>query len=482
MPPIPPEEEAGPDLQAAADRLGPEGHDHADECDRQADRQRGQRADRHPDIEGQHSAVEVMTQNKVKDVVRVPARGRRQCRRQGDRRRGRPAQGDRRGVCPGERRDGRGRCRGAEGRGHGRERRDGCKTALNTTTTFTNRLNTVDDTLKGFTTFQTNILSWQSTIDGRMGGLTNEIDSKALAAVGQYQLAMQSEIDERIGVAVNTLRVGLVDQVRAEMQVVGGRGQDRRRQGPAGRDHARCARRSRPIRSSLSNKVENLDQHVGALDGQVQVATRDADRSNQRIDTVLTRARADAGGVGGVGGVRTVVDRELVDVIGNMRTSIVAAATPAQRPKVECGPRRERGRVQGNQRGHRGRTDRARDPARGARHRADVDDDGGRSGRRPGRRRGPAACRSRSVDHPLTWTTSAGSGSCASRNRRRSTAALGRPEPAGAGRAVRARSCARRTGRQGRIGASRAPDRPTRPGPRRLRRPDARDPVGRPDP
>jgi len=209
------------------------------------------------------------------------------------------------------------------------------KTALSTTTTFANRLNTVDDTLKGFTTFQTSILSWQSTIDGRMSGLINEIDAKALAAVGKYQLAMQSEIDERIGVAVNTLRVGLVDQVRAEMQVVGSEVRtDVTKDLQAATSTLR--KEVEADQKQLTNKVGDLDQHVAALDGQVQVATRDADRSNQRIDTVLTRTRADVGGVGGVGGVRSVVDRELVDVIGNMRTSIVAAATPAQRPKVNA--------------------------------------------------------------------------------------------------------------------------------------------------
>ena len=205
------------------------------------------------------------------------------------------------------------------------------KTALSTTTTFTNRLNTVDDTLKGFTTFQTNILSWQSGIDGRVGGLTSEINSKALAAVGQYQLAMQSEIDERIGVAVNTLRVGLVDQVRAEMQAVGGQVKtDVTKDFQAATTTLR--KEVEADQKQLTNKVGDLDQHVAALSGEVQVATRDADRSNQRIDTVLTRTRPD---VGGIGGVRTV-DRPLVDVIGNMRTAIVAAATPAQRPKVNA--------------------------------------------------------------------------------------------------------------------------------------------------
>ena len=205
------------------------------------------------------------------------------------------------------------------------------KTALNTTTTFTNRLNTVDDTLKGFTSFQTNILSWQSTIDGRMGGLINEIDSKALAAVGKYQLAMQSEIDERIGVAVNTLRVGLVDQVRAELQVVGGQvrtdvAKDLQAATTALRKDVEADQKQ------ISNRVENLDQHVAALDGNVDVAKRDADRSNQRIDDVL-KTRFD---VGGVGGTRFLINPEMVSMMGNMRTSIVAAATPAQRAKVNA--------------------------------------------------------------------------------------------------------------------------------------------------
>jgi len=123
--------------------------------------------------------------------------------------------------------------------------------------------------------------------------------------------------------------------VRAEMQVVGGEVRtDVARDLQAATSTLR--KEVEADQKQLTNKVGELDQHVAALDGQVQVATRDADRSNQRIDTVLTRTRADVGGVGGVGGVRTVVDRELVDVIGNMRTSIVAAATPAQRPKVNA--------------------------------------------------------------------------------------------------------------------------------------------------
>ena len=105
----------------------------------------------------------------------------------------------------------------------------------------------------------------------------------------------------------------------------------------------------------------DLDQHVAALDGQVDVARRDADRSNQRIDTVLTRTRA--ADVGGVGGVR-VVDRQFVDVIGNMRTSILAAATPAQRAKVNAALAESED----------GGTGRARDAARRAHDRADLDD------------------------------------------------------------------------------------------------------------
>ena len=228
------------------------------------------------------------------------------------------------------------------------------KTALSTTTTFTNRLNTVDDTLKGFTTFQTNILSWQSTIDGRVGGLTNEIDSKALAAVGQYQLAMQSEIDERIGVAVNTLRVGLVDQVRAEMQVIGA---DVKTDVAKDLQVATTALRKdvEADQKQLLNKFENLDQHVGALDGQVQVATRDADRSNQRIDTVLTPSssrRRDRQWRRGRARRRSSArgrDRQHAHVDRGRRD-----AGPAT--EGECGPRRERGCVQGDQRGHRGRT------------------------------------------------------------------------------------------------------------------------------
>jgi outer membrane murein-binding lipoprotein Lpp len=206
------------------------------------------------------------------------------------------------------------------------------KAALDTTATFTNRLNTVDQKVGGFETFQANFLSWQSTIDGRVGGLTNEIDSKALEAVGKYQLAMQSEIDERIGVAVNTLRVGLVDQMRSEILVVGGQVRT-----DAAKDLqvATTALRKdvEADQKQITNKVGDLDQHVAALSGDVQVATRDAERSNQRIDSVLTRARADTGAVGGT---RFLINPEMVSMMGNMRTSIVAAATPAQRAKVNA--------------------------------------------------------------------------------------------------------------------------------------------------
>jgi outer membrane murein-binding lipoprotein Lpp len=206
------------------------------------------------------------------------------------------------------------------------------KTALDTTATFTNRLDTVDHAVSGFTTFQANILQWQSTVDVRVGGLTNEIDAKAIAAVSQFGLAMQSEIDERIGAAVNAARGGLLDQLHAEMQVIGADvkadvAKELQATTSALRKEVEADQRQ------LSTRVEGLDQQVAILDGQVQVANRDAERSNQRIDAVLTRPRAD---IGGIGGVRDVVDSQLVSVIGNMRSSILAAATRAQRAKVNA--------------------------------------------------------------------------------------------------------------------------------------------------
>jgi hypothetical protein len=207
------------------------------------------------------------------------------------------------------------------------------KAALDTTTTFTGRLDTLDGKIGGFETFEANFLGWQTTINNRMFGLTNEIEVKALAAVGTYQLAVQNEIDEKIGAAVNAAKGGLVDQFHAELDAFGaGVKADIAKDVQVTTNTLR--KEVDANQAELSNKVEGFGQQVALFSGQVEAATQQAHQSNTRVDD-LYKTRFDAG-VSGVGGIRYALTPESIGVLGNMRNAIVAAATPAQRPKVNA--------------------------------------------------------------------------------------------------------------------------------------------------
>ena len=200
--------------------------------------------------------------------------------------------------------------------------------ALETAGTLTNRLGAVDTQMASFAGFQKEMVSWQAGIDGRIGGLGAEIGGITSAAIGEFQLKLGTQIEDRIAAGVNALRGGLLDQVRAEIDAIGG---TIRADVAHDLDAATTKLRTdfEAGQQDLGGKIGVLDQQLVGLDRDVKVATRDADRSNTRIDAVLTKPQISGGRVGEVS-----LDRNVVSVISSMRSSILAAATNAQKPAV----------------------------------------------------------------------------------------------------------------------------------------------------
>ncbi len=190
------------------------------------------------------------------------------------------------------------------------------KSALDATGALGTSLAAVNQQVTAFGTFQASILSWQSATDVRLGGLSNEIQTKALAAVNDLQVRVGGQVEERVGVAVETFRAGLLDQVRAEIATAGGA-----IRADAGHDLQIATdalrKEAKEDQAGLVAQVGGLNQQVAGLSGQVQV-----------IGRVATP--------GDVVAPRRAFDADVVGVLDQMRTSIQAAATPAQADKVKA--------------------------------------------------------------------------------------------------------------------------------------------------
>lgn len=198
--------------------------------------------------------------------------------------------------------------------------------ALDTAGQLSTQLVAVDKRLDGIGEFQTNVLEWQTSVDLVIGGIDHEIDVRTLAAVGEYQLRTATQIEERINTSLTNLRTGILDQVRAEISgIEGGLKADVARDIQAATVSIRSEVESEQL--ALTTKVGDLGQEIAGLTGEVRTVAQAAERSNVRIDQVLSTRAGPRGGA--------VVDRDVVAVLDTMRTSILAAATtPAQRTRV----------------------------------------------------------------------------------------------------------------------------------------------------
>ena len=202
------------------------------------------------------------------------------------------------------------------------------RSALETTGSFNDRIATLDQGLAGLGEFQKTMVAWQSATDTRLTGLSGEIQTNVLGAVNDLQLKVAAQIDERVGAAINTVRGGIIEQVRAEIGNLGGALKaDFATDLHSTSDAIRAETKADQL--TLTTQVTDVGQQLAGLSGRVESIGRETERSSVRIDDVL------ASSAGAPPRTRTpAFDAGVVGVLENMRASIVAAATPAQRDKV----------------------------------------------------------------------------------------------------------------------------------------------------
>jgi hypothetical protein len=202
------------------------------------------------------------------------------------------------------------------------------QTALETAGTLTDRVAEVDQQVAGLGTFQNTMLQWQAATDKTLGGLSLMIATDVRTAVNDLQLKVNAQVDERVGAAINTVRGGILDQVRAEItNAVGAARADVTRDIHVTSDALRAELKADQV--TLSTQVGEIGQQVVGLSTQVDSVARRTERTDVRIDQVLASSAT-----GPIRPRTPEFDRDVVGVLDTMRSSIVSAATPAQREKV----------------------------------------------------------------------------------------------------------------------------------------------------